>query len=80
MTITRTHTHTRTYTVVEFADPYKTCDECGEWVVGFRELPGMPNHPCGHHAGYTDLCPSWGPVDGCQCHAHLGHVPHGSPS
>src|ERR1039458_298790 len=25
---------------------------------------------------YDDLCPSWGPVDGCQCLAHLGHVPH----
>jgi hypothetical protein len=75
-----THTRTQTYTVTRFADPYKTCDECGAWVEGFRSTRGMPNHPCGHEASYTDRCPSWGPVDGCQCVEHLGHKPHGEPA
>lgn len=75
-----TLTYTQTYNAVRFADPYKTCDGCGEWITGYLDSPKMPNLPCMHEAGYTDRCPSWGPVDGCACQEHLGHVPHGSPS
>lgn len=79
MTRTLTHTRTETYNVVEFADPYKTCDECGEWITGYLGSPKMPNWPCGHVASYTDQCPSWGPVDGCACVEILGSKEHGEP-
>lgn len=39
----------------------------------------MRNLPCGHETYVEDLCPTWGPVDGCQCQKHLGHVSHGEP-
>jgi hypothetical protein len=74
-----THTRTSTYNVVTFADPYKTCDECGEWIDGYLDSREMPNWPCGHKASYTDQCPSWGPVDGCSCVEILGEKPHGEP-
>lgn len=73
-------TYTRTHTVTVPANPYLVCDFCGARVEGFADLPGpVENYPCGHAAGYSDLCPSWGPVDGCQCQAHLGYRPHGDP-
>ncbi len=62
--------------MTEFADPYKTCDECGGWITG---TDGKRLTPCGQEATYTDQCPSWGPVDGCSCLDHLGHVPHDEP-
>lgn len=61
---------------IDFADPYKTCDECAGWITG---IGGEALVPCGHHATYTDQCPSWGPVDGCSCQEHLGYVSHGEP-
>lgn len=72
-----THTHTTTYNAIEFADPYKVCDVCGKQVTGVLCVTKgrWPNLPC-EHIGYTDTCPSWGPVDGCQCLEHLGFVPH----
>jgi hypothetical protein len=78
--MTLTHTRTQTHNVIRFADPYKTCDECGEWIDGVLDGPGQPtNSPCEHRASYTDRCPSWGPVDGCACVEILGYRPH-SPS
>lgn len=67
-------THTRTFTRKTFANPHLRCDECGARVEGCRmvrngdgeEVPG-PFIPCGHTGSYTDLCPSWSPVDGCTC-------------
>jgi hypothetical protein len=79
-----TRTHTRTHVHVEFANPYLTCDQCKAAVVGFHDNDrcgcdaGLWNVPCGHGVGATSTCPSWGPVDSCECEAHLGHVPHGA--
>jgi hypothetical protein len=77
-------------TPVQFADPYKVCNECGGWVTGAVMLstaqPGRSGGgklvvlPCEHERGYEDVCPSWSPVDGCQCEEHLGHVPHAQPT
>lgn len=68
-----THTHTTT----EFADPYKVCNQCGGWVDGVLNTPGPQTViPCEHQRGYRDLCPSWGPADGCQCVEHLGERSH----
>lgn len=74
-----TVTRTRTHVFVDLSDPYLTCDHCRAWVprwhdpqrCGCGEL-GWQNQPCGHQAGATTVCPSWGPVDGCQCIVHLG--------
>lgn len=80
-----TSTHTRTHVTITFANSYLTCDQCSEWVTGWHDSDrcgcdaSFWNEPCGHRAGVTSACPSWGPVDGCQCMEHLGHVPHGSP-
>lgn len=74
--------HTRTHVFVTFADPYLKCDQCGASVPRRHNddacgcQAGWWNEPCGHRAGATSACPSWGPVDGCQCQEHLGYVPH----
>lgn len=66
--------------VIAFADPYKVCNSCGGWVTGVLDMPGTRlTVPCEHDRDYSDVCPSWGPVDGCQCADHLGYVPHGEP-
>lgn len=53
---------------VIFADPYKKCRGCGGWVDGVDKSSGLgANIPCGHVISYDDVCPSWGPVDGCTC-------------
>lgn len=79
-------THTRTHVTVDFADPYLICEDCRRSVTGWHhdELCGCDetfwNEPCGcRRAGVTSTCPSWGPVDGCRCQAHLGHVSHDAP-
>lgn len=73
---TLTRTHTRTHVHITFADPYKTCNQCGAWVEVFHDATRCgcgegADHdflvPCEHHATYTDVCASWGPVDGCRC-------------
>jgi hypothetical protein len=74
------HTYVRTYNEIRFADPYKVCNACGGWITGVLDMPGVPLvMPCEHDLGYRDVCPSWGPVDGCQCVEVLGHVEHGEP-
>jgi hypothetical protein len=66
---TLTHTYTRTYNTIDFADPYKKCLRCHRWVDGTLDAPGpIVVVPC-EHEGYRDLCPSWSPVDGCGCPA-----------
>lgn len=53
---------------VGFSDPYKKCRTCGAWVDGALTGPGpLVLVPCGCQSDYDDLCPSWGPVDGCTC-------------
>jgi hypothetical protein len=72
-----TRTHVSVYNRIEFADPYKICDQCGSWIDGVLDAPGRSiNVPCEHKATYTDLCPSWSPVDGCSCIEHLGERRH----
>lgn len=76
-------THTRTHVHITFADPYLTCDRCRAPVIGYHDPQrcgcdgGWQNVPCEHQAGVTTVCPSWGPVAGCECQQQLGHVPHG---
>lgn len=78
--MTLTHTFTRTYNEIKFADPYKVCKACGGWITGVLDMPGRPLvMPCEHDLGYKDVCPSWCPVDGCQCAEHLGYIPHDEP-
>jgi hypothetical protein len=67
-------THTRTHTNIAFANPYLRCDRCRAWVTAWHNPDrcgcgenGWQNQPCGHRAGATTVCPSWGPVDGCRC-------------
>ena len=75
--MTMTHTFTRTHTVTVPANPYLICDQCSRRVEGFADLPGpLELYPCGHQSGYSDICPSWGPVDGCTCERTFGYVPH----
>ena len=77
------HTHTRTHLVITPLNPFLACVVCGKRIEAFHDdqcgcdLNGtLVNFPCCHDRDYDDLCPSWGPVDGCQCLAHLGYVPH----
>ncbi len=78
--------HTRTHVNVTFANPYLACDQCGQRVAQWHDPvkcgcgdSGWQNKPCGHQAGATSVCPSWGPVDGCTCVEHLGRRDHGEP-
>jgi len=77
-----TTTHTLTHITIVPANPYLICATCRERVEAFHddrcgcgETRPM-NMPCGDYGDYIDTCPSWGPVDGCQCLEHLGHIPH----
>ena len=79
-----TRTHTRTHVNISFANPFLVCDQCQQPVPAWHNPDrcgcgggGWQNLPCGHQAGVTSVCPSWGPVDGCTCQQALGHVPHG---
>lgn len=77
--MTTTHTHV----VSEFANPYLRCLKCHSKVKSFVAFDGQVpecDHkgmlfPC-HHDGIYSLCPSWSPVDGCNCIEHLGHRYH----
>lgn len=74
--MTLTYTYTRTHNVVTFADPYKKCLKCNGWVDGVLDAPGpCVVVPCEHQSEYRDLCPSWGPVDGCECAEYTARHP-----
>ncbi len=63
--------------VTVFADPYKQCLHCGGWIDGAADSPGpLTLIPCGHRCGYRDVCPSWSPVDGCNCAVYTAANPH----
>jgi hypothetical protein len=80
MTRTLTHTTTQTYAVRRFADPYKQCIQCGNWIIGVLDKPGpLVLVPCHHQSDYRDVCHSWGPVRGCRCAEVLGDRDHGVP-
>lgn len=79
-------THTRTHVFVTWFNPYHLCDLCGRWVTGWHDIArcGCADGfnavmPCGHDANAVDVCPSWGPVDGCRCVEQLGRVDHAVP-
>lgn len=75
-----THTYTKTHNAITYADPYKQCCQCGGWITGALDKPGpLMLVPCEHESDYRDVCPSWGPVDGCRCIEHLGKREHGTP-
>lgn len=83
--MTLTVTRTRTHLTITPANPFLACEGCGKRAEAFHDrecgcdVAGPMNLPCCCIAGYRDLCPSWDPVDGCQCQQHLvGHVPHPS--
>lgn len=77
-----TRTHTRTHVSISLANPYLTCLTCRKPVTAWHDPDkcgcgrGDWNEPCGHAAGITSVCPSWSPVDGCQCAEVLGAVQH----
>lgn len=77
-----TITHTRTHVHERYANPYLVCLVCGEPVAASHTdtacgcTSGSWNVPCGHPVGITSLCPSWSPVDGCQCAQQIGSVDH----
>lgn len=66
-------TFVRTHVLITFADPFLICDQCHQPVPRWHNDErcgcegGFWNEPCGHRAGVTGTCPSWGPVDGCRC-------------
>lgn len=73
----------RVHVFVTFANPYLRCDACGQYVDAWHDPQkcGDPESkfwsvPCEHAAGVTSECPSWSPVDGCNCLKHLGYEPH----
>lgn len=76
----RTHTRTHVYTV--FANPYLQCDRCHDWTPSWHNPDHcgcaetrFQNQPCGHQAGVTSTCPSWGSVDGCTCDPIAHSIP-----
>lgn len=76
-------TYTRTHVYVTFANPYLVCGSCRQSVARWHNNDKCGcdgkcwNAPCGKSgADVTSLCPSWSPVDGCQCQQQLGHVDH----
>lgn len=77
--------HTHTHTSITFANPYLICSTCRGWVTGWHNpeecaCDGQAyNLPCSHAAGVQSVCPSWSPVDGCRCIAHLGSKDHPEP-
>lgn len=81
-----TVTRTRVHTFIELANPYLTCDRCKGWVTSWHnddqcgcDAPFW-NELCGHEkAGITSACPSWGPMDGCQCDRIFGSIGHAVP-
>lgn len=66
-----TSTHTSTHNTSTPANPYLHCLTCGARIRRFTHVGDgqgrLGFEPCGHRGEYEDLCPSWGPVDGCTC-------------
>lgn len=75
-------THTRVHTEITFANPHLVCDLCRKPVPSWHNNTACGcdeeswNNPCEHPVGVTSVCPSWSPVDGCQCLEHLGRIDH----
>jgi hypothetical protein len=77
-----THTRTRVHTKIAFANPFLVCGLCRQPVSSWHNNDkcgcgaGCWVSPCGHTAEAISVCPSWDPVDGCQCQQVLGKVDH----
>lgn len=72
---------------VKFANPHLYCKQCGQAAPSWHDDSqcGTPHAPCpagwylapcGHAAEAKSSCPTWGPVDQCQCLARLGRQDH----
>jgi len=71
----------RPTTIGEYANPYLICDKCRQRTTGGAlACGGFVNLPCGHHGDFHSVCPSWSPVDGCNCARAFGVVEHGFPT
>ena len=71
-----TVTHARTWNIISYADPYKKCLKCGNWIDGALDAPGpLILVPCEHQSDYRDVCPSWSPVDGRGCAEYSARHP-----
>jgi hypothetical protein len=74
-----TTAHTRTHSLIGFANPYLKCDKCKKRVVYWHDPDRCGctseafNSPCEHELGVISICPSWGPVDGCSCEDKENH-------
>jgi hypothetical protein len=63
-----------------YANPFNVCDRCKRRVSWGGTVTGVfRNLPCGHAAGFHSVCPSWSPVDGCNCE-RFGQRQHGEPT
>lgn len=60
-----------------YANPFNSCEQCGARTTGTDDH--SRNQPCGHTGGFRSVCPSWSPVDGCNCLTFLGAIDHGLP-
>ncbi|WP_167503141.1 hypothetical protein [Streptomyces malaysiensis] len=67
----------RIHGTVRFANLYLVCSLCGTRTRGVRDSGVLD--PCNHDASVRSLCPSWGPIDGCQCAQVLGRVDPETP-
>lgn len=78
-------TYTRTHTYITFANPHLLCDTCQQPAPRWHNDDrcgcddSFWNEPCGHRSGVSSSCPSWNPVDGCQCLETFGAVEHKHP-
>lgn len=72
---------------VVFANPYLRCSACGQPVRRWHDDQqcGTPTDPCpvdwylapcGHRTDAKSACPTWEPINGCQCLALLGRQDH----
>lgn len=64
-----------------FADPYKRCGGCSGWIDGVRHSADRRRVliPCGCELEYVDVCPSWSPIQGCNCVRYNTAVLPGNP-
>lgn len=79
-------TVTRTHTTSAFANPHKRCTRCHQPVTGWHSPDSCGcettvwNAPCECEAGDYSDCPSWSPIDGCECPKVLGRPRHEPPT
>lgn len=77
-----TQIHTRTHTMITFANPFLVCEVCHRKATGWHDndkcgcTMSYWLEPCGHKAGTITTCPSWSPDDGCVCAQVLGVAGH----